>query len=166
MAQDIFLGRTKRDWSCGSLLLPAKQQKALLAKADDIRYDLRRTGAKMSMATLALAAFTTFSARLFSATAVRALCLYSMSIPWTVISLRWAFFMLGAYSMSPEAESSPLRRERLVRATSGLKLSRGTFSSVKRALIPGYGAARKLALPSMTPRPVPKIAVSRWNEEG
>ena len=56
MAQDIFLGRTKRDWSCGSLLLPAKQQKALLAKADDIRYDLRRTGAKMSMATLALAA--------------------------------------------------------------------------------------------------------------
>ena len=56
MAQDLFLGRTKRDWSCGSLLLPAKQQKALLAKIDDVRYDVRRTGAKMSMATLSLAA--------------------------------------------------------------------------------------------------------------
>ena len=56
MAQDIFLGRTKRDWSCGSLLLPAKQQKTLLAKIDDVRYDVRRTGAKISMATLALAA--------------------------------------------------------------------------------------------------------------
>ena len=56
MAHDIFLGKTRRDWSCGSLLLPAKQQKVLLAKLDDVRYDVRRTGAKMSMATLALAA--------------------------------------------------------------------------------------------------------------
>jgi hypothetical protein len=56
MAHDLFLGKTKRDWSCGSLLLPAKQQKALLAKLDDVRYDVRRTGAKMSMAALALAA--------------------------------------------------------------------------------------------------------------
>ena len=56
MAHDIFLGRTRRDWSCGSLLLPATQQKALLAKIDDVRYDVRRTGARVSMATLALAA--------------------------------------------------------------------------------------------------------------
>jgi hypothetical protein len=56
MAHDIFLGQTERDWSCGSLLLPAKQQKALLAKADDIRYDVRHASARISMATLALAA--------------------------------------------------------------------------------------------------------------
>jgi hypothetical protein len=56
MAHDLFLGPTKRDWSCGSILLPAKQQKALFAKVDDVRYDVRRAGAKVSMATLALAA--------------------------------------------------------------------------------------------------------------
>lgn len=56
MAHDLFLGRTKRDWSCGSILLPAKQQKILLAKVDDVRYDIRRTGAKVSMGVLALAA--------------------------------------------------------------------------------------------------------------
>ena len=56
MAHDIFLGQTKHDWSCGSLLLPAKQQKVLLAKVDDVRYDIRRAGAKVSVGTLALAA--------------------------------------------------------------------------------------------------------------
>jgi hypothetical protein len=55
MAQDLIFGRTKRDWSCGSLLLPAKQQKALFAKIDDVRYDLRRAGVKVSAATLVLA---------------------------------------------------------------------------------------------------------------
>ena len=56
MAHDIFLGRTKRDWSCGSILMPSKQQKVLLAKVDDVRYDVRRAGVKISMATFALAA--------------------------------------------------------------------------------------------------------------
>jgi len=56
MAHDIFLGQTKRDWSCGSILLPVKQQKILLAKIDDVRYDIRRAGAKVSVGTLALAA--------------------------------------------------------------------------------------------------------------
>ena len=54
MAQDLILGQTKRDWSCGSLLLPAKQQKALFAKIDDVRYDIRRAGIKISAATLVL----------------------------------------------------------------------------------------------------------------
>ena len=56
MAQDIIFGKTGRDWSCGSILLPEKQQKALLAKVDDVRYDIRRAGAKISAGTLALAA--------------------------------------------------------------------------------------------------------------
>ena len=56
MAHDIFLGRTGRDWSCGSILLPEKQQKILLAKVDDVRYDVRRAGAKISVGALALAA--------------------------------------------------------------------------------------------------------------
>ena len=56
MAQDLIFGKTRRDWSCGSLLLPAKQQKALFAKIDDVRYDIRRAGAKVSMGVLALAA--------------------------------------------------------------------------------------------------------------
>ena len=56
MAQDLIFGRTKRDWSCGSLLLPAKQQKALFAKIDDVRYDVRRAEVKISAATLVLGA--------------------------------------------------------------------------------------------------------------
>jgi len=56
MAHDIFLGQTKRDWSCGSILMPLKQQKVLLAKVDDVRYDIRRAGAKVSVGVLALAA--------------------------------------------------------------------------------------------------------------
>ena len=56
MAHDIFFGQTKRDWSCGSILLPVKQQKVLLAKVDDVRYDIRRAGAKISVGVLALAA--------------------------------------------------------------------------------------------------------------
>ena len=55
MAQDLIFGKTRRDWSCGSLLLPEKQQKALFAKIDDVRYDLRRAGVKVSAATLVLA---------------------------------------------------------------------------------------------------------------
>jgi hypothetical protein len=56
MAHDLFFGHTKRDWSCGSILMPSKQQKVLLAKVDDVRYDVRRAGVKISMATFALAA--------------------------------------------------------------------------------------------------------------
>ena len=56
MAHDIFFGRTKRDWSCGSILLPVKQQRILLAKIDDVRYDVRRAGAKISVGALTLAA--------------------------------------------------------------------------------------------------------------
>jgi len=56
MAYDLFLGQTERDWSCGSILLPAKQQRVLLAKVDDVRYDIRRAGAKVSVGALALAA--------------------------------------------------------------------------------------------------------------
>jgi len=47
MAHDLFFGQTKRDWSCGSILLPVKQQRVLLAKVDDVRYDIRRAGAKV-----------------------------------------------------------------------------------------------------------------------
>ena len=40
----------------GSLLIPTKQQKAFLAKIDDVRYDVRRAGAKIGGATLILSA--------------------------------------------------------------------------------------------------------------
>lgn len=40
----------------GSLLIPDKQQKAFLSKIDDIRYDVRRVGAKIGGATLVLSA--------------------------------------------------------------------------------------------------------------
>ena len=56
MAHDLMLGKTNRDWSCGSIVLPAKQQKAIFNKLDDVRYDVRRAGVKISMATFALAA--------------------------------------------------------------------------------------------------------------
>jgi hypothetical protein len=42
--------------SSGSLLIPDQQQKAFLAKIDDIRYDVRRVGAKIGGATLVLSA--------------------------------------------------------------------------------------------------------------
>jgi hypothetical protein len=40
----------------GSLLIPSKQQKAFMAKIDDVRYDVRRAGAKIGGATLILSA--------------------------------------------------------------------------------------------------------------
>lgn len=57
MAYDLFYGKTKRDWSCGSLLIPAKQEKALLNKIDDVRYDIRKIGnvAKIGLLTLSAA---------------------------------------------------------------------------------------------------------------
>lgn len=54
MAYDIFQGKTSRDWSCGSLLLPAKQQTALFNKIDDVRYDVRRSSKLIQIGMLAL----------------------------------------------------------------------------------------------------------------
>ena len=56
MAHDILLGKTARDWSCGSLLLPAKQQADLMNKVDDVRYDVRRTGRLVQIGMLSLSA--------------------------------------------------------------------------------------------------------------
>lgn len=56
MAYDILLGQTSRNWSTGSLLIPDKQQRTFLAKIDDVRYDVRRAGAKIGGATLVLSA--------------------------------------------------------------------------------------------------------------
>jgi hypothetical protein len=43
------------DDSLGSLLIPAKQERALLQKIDDVRYDVRNVGGKVSGSVLALA---------------------------------------------------------------------------------------------------------------
>jgi tetrahydromethanopterin S-methyltransferase subunit F len=56
MAIDLFFGKTRRDWSCGSMLLPAKQQQAILNKVDDVRYDVRRVGRNMAIAVGCLSA--------------------------------------------------------------------------------------------------------------
>jgi len=56
MAYDIFGGQTKRDWSCGSMLLPAKQQAALFNKIDDVRFDIRRSGNLIKIGLLSLSA--------------------------------------------------------------------------------------------------------------
>lgn len=54
MAYDLVLGKTTRDWSCGSLLLPAKQQAALINKIDDVRYDIRKMGNVAKIGLLSL----------------------------------------------------------------------------------------------------------------
>ena len=56
MAHDLIFGKTGRDWSCGSILLPKKQQKILLAKVDDVRYDIRRAGSRVAVGILCLSA--------------------------------------------------------------------------------------------------------------
>jgi hypothetical protein len=60
MARDLLLGNTNRnwsrDWSCGSMLLPASQEKRLFNKIDDVRYDMRRVGNKVAMGVFALSA--------------------------------------------------------------------------------------------------------------
>jgi hypothetical protein len=56
MAHDLIFGRTKRDWSCGSLLLPEKQQKVFLNKIDDVRYDIRNAGSAAKIGLLTLSA--------------------------------------------------------------------------------------------------------------
>jgi hypothetical protein len=62
MAHDLIFGKTKRDWSCGSLLIPAKQEKALLNKIDDVRYDIRKTGNVLKIGLLSLSAALGFIA--------------------------------------------------------------------------------------------------------
>jgi hypothetical protein len=56
MAHDLVLGKTSRDWSCGSVLLPAKQQRAILDKVDDVRYDVRKLGNVAKVGLLSLSA--------------------------------------------------------------------------------------------------------------
>jgi hypothetical protein len=56
MAVDLVFGKTRRDWSCGSVLLPAKQQRAIFDKIDDVRYDVRRVGRNMAIAVGCLSA--------------------------------------------------------------------------------------------------------------
>lgn len=54
MAHDLILGKTQRDWSCGSIVLPAKQQKQIFEKLDDVRYDVRRAGSRAITGMLVL----------------------------------------------------------------------------------------------------------------
>ena len=61
MALDLVLGESGRSWgrgvsTSGSLLLPAKQQRAVFNKIDDVRYDLRRAGSHLKTGTLVLSA--------------------------------------------------------------------------------------------------------------
>jgi hypothetical protein len=67
MAHDILGGENTKNFArqsslggspsdVGSLLIPAKQERALLQKIDDVRYDVRTVGGKVSGSVLALAA--------------------------------------------------------------------------------------------------------------
>jgi len=56
MALDLIFGKTRRDWSCGSLVLSSAQEKRLLDKVDDVRYDVRRAGSAARMGLLVLSA--------------------------------------------------------------------------------------------------------------
>lgn len=66
MAQDLLLGKTKRDWSrddsVGSLLLPAAQQKVLMNKVDDVRFDIRSAKNIIGAAIFALSGAIGFMA--------------------------------------------------------------------------------------------------------
>ena len=62
MAHDLLFGQTKRNWNraenatIGSLVLPEKQEKRLLNKIDDVRYDIRKTGNLVKISVLSLSA--------------------------------------------------------------------------------------------------------------
>ena len=56
MAYDLIKGQTSRDWSCGSMLLPEKQQKAIFNKIDDVRYDVRHSSNLIKIGMLSLSA--------------------------------------------------------------------------------------------------------------
>jgi hypothetical protein len=72
MALDLLFGKTKRNWgrrpsgrrpwSIGSVLLPARQEKVLLDKVDDVRYDVRRAGERARTGLLVLSAAVGFVA--------------------------------------------------------------------------------------------------------
>jgi hypothetical protein len=47
VAHDLLLGKTRRDWSCGSLVLPRGQERRLADKVDDVRYDVRLAGRRV-----------------------------------------------------------------------------------------------------------------------
>jgi hypothetical protein len=50
--------QTNRDWSCGSILLPVKDQNKIFDKIDDLRYDLRATSTIVGAGIFALAGAT------------------------------------------------------------------------------------------------------------
>jgi hypothetical protein len=54
VAKDLALGKTSRDWSCGSLVLPSKQEKRILDKVDDVRRDVRLAGNRALAGALTL----------------------------------------------------------------------------------------------------------------
>lgn len=56
MALDLIFGRTRRDWSCGSIVLPKAQERRLLDKVDDVRRDVRRAGSRAMVGLLCLSA--------------------------------------------------------------------------------------------------------------
>jgi hypothetical protein len=60
MARDLLLGRSRRDWSIGSIVLPAKQQKAIFDKIDEVRYDVRTAANNAKLGMLALTAAVGF----------------------------------------------------------------------------------------------------------
>ena len=56
MAFDLLTHKqSKRDWSCGSILLPSKEQDKIFDKIDDLRYDVRTTGGLVGAGMFALA---------------------------------------------------------------------------------------------------------------
>jgi hypothetical protein len=56
MALDLIYGKTKRSWGIGSIVLPSSQERRLLAKVDDVRYDVRRAGRVAQVGLLCLSA--------------------------------------------------------------------------------------------------------------
>jgi hypothetical protein len=56
MALDLIYGKTRRDWSCGSIVLPSGQEKRIFNKIDDVRYDVRRAGSAAKIGLLCLSA--------------------------------------------------------------------------------------------------------------
>jgi hypothetical protein len=56
VAKDLLFGRTPRDWSCGSIVLPKAQERRILDKVDDVRRDVRRAGSRAMVGLLCLSA--------------------------------------------------------------------------------------------------------------
>lgn len=61
MAYDLISKKTSgKDWSCGSIVWPAKEQKMLFDKIDDVRYDVRNAKGVIGTGIFALAAGLAF----------------------------------------------------------------------------------------------------------